>query len=179
MKTHDAEFVTPTPWRVNLQHQVYGSTTTYQMAAEWLSPCATVADWGGGFGHFQSYLPTTTAYTLVDGTQQVEGQVLADLAHYRTPSEGILLRHVLDMTEDWFSVLYNALSAFTYRMAVITFTEDALEPVENVKIKSGWPVRRFNPDTLRWLMLPHLVKDEAVKTSHPERVYLLEKPCVS
>lgn len=179
MKVHEAPFVTPQPWRSNLQHRIFATVETYEKAAEWLQDCATVADWGGGQGFFGTRLPASCRYTLVDGTVQSTEQVLADLATYRVESDGILVRHVLDNTPDWRAVLTNALASFRQRMVVVTFTRDAVQPVEPVKVKSGWPVRRFNPDYLRRLMRPHLVRECQVRTSHPERIFYLEKPCES
>lgn len=170
-------FVTPKPWAGGLQHDAYGTAETYRLAAEWLKDCPDVADWGASRGAFQAYLPPTVRYTPVDGTMQCavnDWQVLADLSRYDAPASGILLRHVLDQTEDWRAVLENALAAFRQRMVVVTFTPDA--PVTQVaKIKSGWPILHFNPNDLRALMGDLLVTDRAVLTTHPERIYYLER----
>lgn len=166
-------FVTPQPWHLPKKRS-YGDRHTYERAAAWLAPCATVADWGGGGGMFRKFLPPSVRYTLVDGTAQVDGQILADLATYRVPSDGILLRHILDNTPDWQPVLQNALAAFRQRMAVVTFTPDAQETVE-VREEAGWPVRYFNPNDLRAMMAPWLVGEEDVRNRHPERVYYLER----
>lgn len=164
--------VTEQPWRQSLQYPVYGSEETYLRAAAWLKDCATVADWGGSTGFFGTCLPPSVTYTVVDGTQQYEGQVLANLEEYREPSEGILLRHVLECAGDWVAVLRNALASFTERMVVVTFTPLS-EQTRIVKYKSGWPVRHFDPNELRELMGALLVRDEPVQTTHPERVYYL------
>lgn len=179
MKPHETAYVTPEPWRNNLQHRIFATVETYQKAAEWLKDCATVADWGGGQGFFGTLLPASCRYTIVDGTVQSTEQVLADLATYRVESDGILIRHVLDGTPDWRAVLNNALASFRQRLVLVTYTKDAVQPVEPVKIKSGWPVQRFNPDFLRSLLQPYLVSDCRVRSSHPERVYYLERPCAS
>lgn len=171
---------TAAPWsRKHLQRPSYGSQETYRLAANWMRPCATVADWGGAGGYLGRFLPDGVTYQVIDGTTQCDGSVLADLAHYREPSEGIVLRHVIDNTPDWRAVLINALDAFQQRLAVITFTPDA--PVTRVaKIKSGWPVWTFNPADLMAVMGPLLVSWEDVRVTHPERVYYLERvPCAS
>lgn len=174
--------VTPAIWSARLlQHPRYGSEETYRLAAAWVCECAEVADWGGGTGFLRHLLPASVRYRCVDGTLRPpmkHAQVLADLATYREPSEAIVLRHVVDMTEDWQAVLANALAAFRRRLVVITFTPDA-ETTHLAKRKSGWPIWHFNPDDLRARMRPFLVCDEARQTSHPERVYLLERPCAS
>lgn len=167
-------FVTPHRWHDRLQHDVYGATDTYRLAAEWLAECATVEDWGGGSGHFARYLPDSAAYLCVDGTPQARRQVLADVSKHQSDADGILLRHVVDMTEDWRAVLGNALRSFRRRMVVITFTPDAPHTCV-AKHKSGWPVRHFNPDDLRAAMGAHLRRDVFLHTTHPERVYFLER----
>lgn len=168
--------VTPAAWTPNLTHTRYGTIDTYRIAADWLKDCADVADWGAGSGFLQLFLDPSIRYVPVDGTPSfLPNFTLADLACYRQPSDGIALRHVMDMTEDWRAVLENALAAFRRRMVVITFTPDA-ETTRVWKRKSGWPVWHFNPDDLRQVMGAALVRDYALRTSHPERVYLLERP---
>jgi hypothetical protein len=166
--------VTSVPWPRTLYQ--YGAVDTYRLAAEWLKDCATVADWGGAQGYFGTCLPSSVQYTLVDGTVQAAQQTLADLCAYRQPSDGILLRHVLDNTHDWQPILANALQAFRHRMVIVTYTPDA-DITRRVERKNGWPEWRFNPDDLRRAMGHVLVRDEAVETTHPERVYYLERAC--
>lgn len=168
------EHLTREPWGKGLQHERYGELQTYHLAAEWLKDCETVADWGGGGGFFGTLMPPTVRYTVVDGTVQSTEQVLADLVTYRQSSDGILLRHVLEVNARWHEILVNAVSVFRRRMVVITYTQDTHETrVE--KIKSGWPIHRFNPDDLRAVMGQFLVRDERVQTTHPERIYYLER----
>lgn len=167
--------VTPQPWHARLQHARYATDATYELAAAWVGGCKTVADWGGGPGYLRRYLSPETDYVCVDGTEQAGGpHVLADLTTYRVQSEGIVLRHVLDMTEDWEAILRNALAAFTQRMVVVTFTPDVPE-TRLTKLKSGWPLRAFNPGDLRRLMAPWLMLEDVVETTHPERIYFLER----
>lgn len=172
--TTDA-YVTPAPWSGTLRHRQYGAAETYRLAALWLGGCATVADWGGGTGYFGLCLPPTVQYLNVDGTQQYPGQVLADLKTYSEPSDGILLRHVLEHASDWRRVLANALQAYRRRLVLVTFTPD-VEETRIVKQKSGWPVWHFNPLDLSDAMGAALVGSEFIQSSHPERVYYVERP---
>lgn len=167
--------VTPSPWGANLQHPFYGTADTYRRAAEWLSvDCASIADWGGGNGFFRTFLPGHIRHVVIDGTWQTTEQVLTDLSLYKVPSDGILIRHVLELNANWREILQNALDSFTKRMVVVTFTGPA--PFTRVlKMKSGWPIHQFNLDELRAAMAPWLVRDEAVQTSHPEHVFYLAK----
>lgn len=164
--------VSPVPWPYD--HEQYGAPDTYERAAEWLRDCASVADWGGAAGHFRTYLPPSVKYTLVDGTLQASDQVLADLTTYTEPSDGILLRHVLDNTHDWRPILTNALQAFRRRMVIVTFIGDG-EHTHQIPKANGWPYWQFNPDDLRAALAPHFVRDEAIRTTHAERVYYLER----
>jgi hypothetical protein len=174
MKRSTVRAVTPLAWGLNLQHPMYATDLTYQLAAEWLKGCASVADWGGGTGYFGTWLPPTCAYRVVDGTLQTPDQALADLRSFREPSDGILLRHVLDVTEDWQEILYNALASFRERMAIVTFTPDA-EKTHVHKYKSGWAVMHFSRDELRWMLGDLLVAEEAIVTTHPECIFYLER----
>lgn len=166
--------VTPAPWAANLQHDLYATRDTYELAADWLRDCIDVADWGGGTGYFRQVLAPSVTYRVVDGTRQVAAQALADLRTFREPADGILIRHVLDVNHDWRQILDNALASFQRRMVVVTFTPDAAV-TGVVKMKSGWPVLNFAKDDLRAAMAPHLVADVRVQTSHPEHVFYLER----
>ncbi len=171
MLTH----ATPTAWGPNLQHAQYGTDDTYRLAANWLEDCATVADWGGGAGYFERFLRPEQSYTCIDGTAYSPQTTVRDLTTYLGKSDGILLRHVLDQSEDWLAILVNAKASCEHRLAVVTFTPDATW-TRRVKVKSGWPVMHFNPSDLRQVMGPWLVGEWSMKTSHPERIYYLERP---
>jgi len=168
--------VTPSAWAGGLVHDAYGAPDTYRLAADWLCGCGAVADWGGAGGAFGAYLPPSVEYSVVDGTDQGGPRhVLADLSSYRAPSEGILIRHALELNTNWRVILWNALVSFRRRMVVVTFTGDVHE-TRILKRKSGWPLHAFNPDDVRREMGALLVHDEDVITTHPERIYYLERP---
>jgi hypothetical protein len=173
--------VTPIPWVTKVKGSRYGTDHTYLLAAEWLRDCEEVHDWGGGRGHFQKFLGEHQTYTLVDGTQQdlEEGTrfSMADLSRYHEQSDGILLRHVLEMTEDWKQILVNAVAAFQKRMVVVTFTPN-IRKTRRATHHLTWPVFHFNHDTdLIPLMQPYLVdySEATFSKGLPERVYRLEK----
>lgn len=182
MKQH----VTAIPWEADVKGSVYGPVDSYKEAAEWLEPCRDIADWGGGPGHFKAHLhfPMETQYTLVDGTEQDtpdlilgDRRVLADLADYHQPSDGILLRHVLEMTHDWKQVLTNAVKAFRRRMVIVTFTPHVRRTHLHTHYLT-WPVYHFNHEVdLIPVLTPYLKKVVGiqVRKSLPERVYCLEK----
>lgn len=177
----DVRHCTPDAW-LNPGKKRYGILASYRLAAQWLGPCKTVADWGGGGGYFRDFLKQKQVYTLVDGTDQgVKGQVLADLINYREPSEGILLRHVIDCTPDWRPVLRNALDAFTKRLVVITSTPES-EVTRIHHTVNGWPFTFFNHEELIAEfhgMLRRTTKvnpsDEDRPYYETERIYMLER----
>ena len=154
----------------------YGDHETYRLAALWMESCAAVDDWGGGFGVLRQFLKAGTAYRLIDGTAHGAVDVLTDLRAWRESADGIVLRHVLDCTQDWQLVLANAIMAFRKRLVVVTYTPDAAATGVVRKDKGFWPLRRFNPGDLRQMMGTLLVQDYPLYTTHPERVYFLEKP---
>lgn len=174
LMAHATDFVTPRRWRRTLLR--FGSPDTYRLAASWLRECSDVADWGGSTGYFRCCLPETVAYTVVDGTRQTltHNFVLANLTQYHVPSDGILLRHVLDNTLEWQQILDNAVAAFRRRLVVITFTPAAME-THRAKNQCGWPCWHFQPDDLRVRMAPWLVSEQWIHTTHPEHVYYLER----
>jgi len=171
--------VTKIPWVTKVQGSQYGAEDTYRMAADWLSPyCETIADWGGAQGHFGNFLPSKLLwrYHVVDGTLQTKNQVIADLATYHERSEGILLRHVLEMSDDWKVILENAVEAFTKRMVLVTFTKQ-VESARIITHHLTWPVYAFNHEKdLIPIMRPYLAEYTEINTGkHLEHVYFLEK----
>lgn len=185
-----AKHATDIPWITKVEGPRYGSDDTYRRAANWLYPCQSVADWGGGRGYYARFTHAGQTYLLVDGTKDFDEVPfsiapfhfeLANLKDYHGASEGILLRHVLEMTHDWDAVLRNALMAFSKRMVIVTFTP-RVKKTHLAKHHLTWPVYHFN--AIRDLipqMGSYLKNFEDLNTvfpghgTLPERVYYLEK----
>lgn len=172
-------FVTPSPW-LKPKKGRYGIVESYRVAADWLRPCRTVADWGCGGGYFERYLSPNQRYIPIDGTRQIHGQILADLATYEGESDGIMLRHVVDCTNDWRAVLLNVVRRFRRRAVVITFTP----MVERTLVawrEGGWTFMHFDHNELLDLMEPFVVDridvepGDGERRYETERVYRLEK----
>jgi hypothetical protein len=108
----------------------YGDEHSYRLAAEWLAPCATVADWGCGTGGFRGFVYPDQDYVGFDGSATPFADEIVDLAAFRFETEGVLLRHVLEHNLRWRNVLTNAAASFTSRLALVLFTPllDTAEP---------------------------------------------------
>jgi len=109
-----------TPWYEGATAPApYADTVTYQLAAEWLDGL-DVEDWGCGLGWFRKF--HRGGYLGVDGTRSPWCDVHVDLAEYRSPAEGILLRHVLEHDPRWREILDNAVASTLRRLCVVLFT---------------------------------------------------------
>lgn len=109
------------PWYSTGQRRPYGPTYTYLLAEEWLAGLH-VEDWGCGYARFKDF--HKGGYVGVDGTAGWADHV-ADLTTHRNPTEGLLLRHVLEHNHDWRAILRNAIASFTKRMVLVIFTPDS------------------------------------------------------
>lgn len=173
------DYATAIPWVTKVKGSRYGTDDSYICAAEWLFPCRDIADWGGARGHFKRWLHGQD-YHLIDGTQQdaLAPTTIANLANYHVQSEGILLRHVLEMSFDWATILENAVGAFQKRMVVVTFTPNVAR-THIARYHLTWPCHHFNHEVdLIPRMAPYLkgMREVTARPTLPERVYFLEKP---
>lgn len=157
--------------------QAYGDTTTYHIAAAWLEGL-TVEDWGCGMGFFRTLIPAHL-YTGVDGSNTPFADKIVDLCVYRSSTEAVLLRHVLEHNEQWSDILSNALASATRRVALILFTPMAERTTAiGSSEELGVPDISFSHDAL----MAHFgnyevqVQDLQTKTQYGvERIYLLER----
>ena len=102
--------------------RVYGGLASYQIAGAFLSNCATVEDWGCGYGTFRSHC-VSKSYVGIDGSKSPAAELVVDLRTYTSHVDGILLRHVLEHNPvGWDEILANALASFSRRMVLVTFT---------------------------------------------------------
>jgi hypothetical protein len=121
------------------ERRAYGAySPTYKAAAEWLAPCVSIEDWGGGLGWFRNFIAPngtgTGTYRLVDGTANDYVHEVADLTSYRpvTKPEGILLRHVAEHNLQWRAIIDNLLASFTKRAVVVVYTPFTDEPTHDL-----------------------------------------------
>jgi hypothetical protein len=99
----------------------YGDQATYKIGADFLRGLA-IEDWGCGRGWFKRL--HEGAYVGIDGTASEHADIVADLRVYRSQTEGLWLRHVLEHNRDWKLVLDNAVASAQERIAIVVFTPD-------------------------------------------------------
>lgn len=104
------------------QPQPFGGGDTYHMAAEWLRECETVGDWGCGKGAFRPFVREPQKYFGFDGSATPFAHQIVDLADFRFPTEGLLMRHVIEHDYRWRDILINADRSYTHRMMIVLFT---------------------------------------------------------
>lgn len=96
----------------------YTDSVTYEMAADWLEGL-DVEDWGAGYAWYRRYHRGGT-YVAIDGTPGF-CDVVADLTTYRSTTDGLMMRHVLEHDWGWRDILRNAIASCVKRMVLVTF----------------------------------------------------------
>lgn len=113
-----------TPWGYatadSRPYLVNGDDETYRLGAQWLEGLH-VSDWGCGLGWMRKYVPADL-YTGIDGTPSRYADIVADLADFIHPTQGLFMRHVLEHDERWPAILDNALKSFGTRMFLVLYT---------------------------------------------------------
>lgn len=103
--------------------QMFGDDTTAKIAAKWFAGLTTIEDWGCGHGGFKLYLPPSTQYIGIDGSNSRHADIISDLEYFHSSNpDGILLRHVLEHNRNWELILKNALKSFEKKLCIILFT---------------------------------------------------------
>lgn len=97
-----------------------GVGLTYWMAASFLADTMSVEDWGCGRGGFKKYYHGE--YIGIDGSQTPFASKIVDLCTYRTKTESILVRHILEHNYRWKEVLESAILSFERKLCLILFT---------------------------------------------------------
>lgn len=95
-----------------------GSEQTYKVGMEFLNDCNEVEDWGGGTGYAKKYC-LSPRYEIIDGSLSKNNNIIQDLRNYKSKTEGIFMRHVLDHNPEWKLILNNALNSFTKKFCLI------------------------------------------------------------
>lgn len=97
----------------------YSQTETYQKAADFLSDCKEVEDWGVGAGGFLIYRPDAIG---VDGSDTpFAAKKFIDLSNYVSECESIHIRHVFEHNYKWKDILVNAMVSAKKKLAITMF----------------------------------------------------------
>jgi hypothetical protein len=118
-------------WNIYYQHRTkemgpipYGDTFTYGKGYEFLKTCKKIEDWGCGLGGFKYFIKSEDSidYVGIDGSITPWSVVKADLLHYKSETEGIFMRHIIEHNYEWETLLRNAFQSFSKKMCLILFT---------------------------------------------------------
>lgn len=158
--------------------QPYGLSDSYRIGAEWLADCARVEDWGCGLGWLRTLIGPER-YWGVDGSHSEFADAIEDLTEYRSETEGLFMRHVLEHNWEWEAILRNAAASYTKRMALILFTpmdvhthniEDDVLGVPNLSFRESDLTHLFGSGIYRRLVVTSDLQ------YGDETIYLLERP---
>jgi hypothetical protein len=145
-----------------LEQFAYGEDTTYKKGIAFLDGHGTIEDWGCGTAYARRFV-RKSAYVGIDGSPSTFADQVADLHQYRSNTECIFMRHVLEHNHEWQQILSNALESFTKRLALVIFTPF----VETTHVVTSWhgiPDIAFNKDELTRLLRPFPYREESLVT---------------
>ena len=107
-------------WNYDQAKFPYGDDTTYRKGIAFLDGQGTIEDWGCGFAHARTFVHNSR-YLGVDGSSP-HADTIADLCDYRSETDCIFMRHVLEHNMEWRKILTGAVASFRHRMVLIVFT---------------------------------------------------------
>jgi hypothetical protein len=157
----------------------YGDVTTYARGAAFLEGLS-VEDWGCGLGWFKFHHKGPCVG--LDGSNSPFADKKVDLVTYRSETEGLFMRHVLEHDHEWKALLENALASFKKRMVLVVFTPFGPETrvIGTTKIEASLiPDISFRRNDLLGYFGHLLVKEESCKTAtqyEREHVFYLQRP---
>jgi hypothetical protein len=172
----------------------FGNVETYERAKAFLKDCAKIEDRGCGRAFFSTLFPAGQVINI-DGTQNPNVDIHADLEEYRSVVPGIMMRHVLEHNYQWQKVLACAVESFTERMVLVLYTPLVKEPVPPAKEWHGFsmevldliecwgniPVLSLRQKTIEDLLTEHNVSwllEENISSACDfkyEHIYYLQK----
>lgn len=142
----------------------YGDETTYRKAIDFLDDgCEIIHDWGCGAA-FAGTLVKKAQYVGIDGSWSRMAHVIADLREFRNPSDGILMRHILEHNYEWKKVLENALASFQKKFVLIMFTPFVPETKQIAMNGIGVPDLSFRKEDLTDLFKHLPFREESLQT---------------
>lgn len=110
-------------YKANKGRIVEGDDTTLKIAADIMSDCDLVEDWGSGWGGFKNYLQSHQKYRGIDGSKNLYTDLVFELESYRSyDADGILIRHVLENNVQWAKILENAVNSYKHKLCIVIST---------------------------------------------------------
>lgn len=168
-------------WRYDqLPRFQFGDDTSYRRGLAFLDGHGTIEDWGCGFTRARHFV-TQSRYVGLDGSSPDADQMV-DLTTYRSTTDCIFMRHVLEHNGHWRTILHNAVASFTRRMVLIVFTPfaDATHVIATSNGMTSIPVPdiSFKKTDLTALFAGVRYHEESLSTDTQygtEHVFYLEK----
>jgi len=146
---------------------------SYKKSAEFLGD--TVEDWGCGTGWARQFYKN---YRGIDGSPSKRFPEAIDLRYYTSDVDNILIRQVLECTDDWRMVLENAIKSFRKKLCLIIMTpfsdEENIMVVEPVLRADGSVVKGKSIDIISFRKQDILdyfpedkfkIREETIKTN--------------
>lgn len=130
----------------NIEQFSYGEETSYRKGIAFLDGHGDIEDWGCGTAWAKRFV-TKSAYTGIDASPSRFADKVVDLRTYRSDVDCVFIRHVLEHTFDWRTILTNAVASFRERMVLVIFTPFADETKE-IASWSGIPDIAFRKEDL-------------------------------
>lgn len=126
---------------------LYGKETTYHEGVSFLDGHGGIEDWGCGGGGFRAFVKNSS-YVGIDGSPGPYTDKVVDLEEYKSDTECLFMRHILEHNYNWKKVLANALESFKKRMVLVIFTKFADEETVNGVDGHGRPTISLNKKEL-------------------------------
>jgi SAM-dependent methyltransferase len=154
----------------------YGDDASYRKAIEFLDGHGVIEDWGCGTGYAKRFV-TKSEYVGIDGSPSPLADKIVDLRTYKSNTDCILMRHVLEHNYGWKQILKNAIQSFRRRMVLVVFTPFSAEEVK-IADHHGIPDLKLRKADLMDLLQGLSVSEEAITsdTSYgAECIFYLQK----
>jgi hypothetical protein len=154
----------------------YGDETSYRKGMAFLDGHGTIEDWGCGTAWAKRFA-TQSRYVGLDSSKSRFVDKVVDLRTYTSNADCIFMRHVLEHTEDWKTILTNATGSFQRRMTLVIFTPFGNE-TRQIAMWSGIPDISFRDEDLTDCFGDLRFSQESLMTGTQygmERIFFIEK----
>jgi hypothetical protein len=154
----------------------YGDETSYRKGMAFLDGHGAIEDWGCGTAWAKRFA-TQSAYIGLDSSKSRFVDKVVDLRTYTSNADCIFMRHVLEHTPDWKTILTNAVGSFRRRMALVIFTPFGDE-TRQIAMWSGIPDISFREEDLTDCFRDLRFSAESLLTGTQygmERIFFIEK----